>query len=159
MDFLFLSLLKMKKLDKTTEIMDIYIQKFIPFTCEMILLKIEEWPIYFIFWTEQSELDLIVNTMKSKAFQFLSYIIQSENVTTVKNSILIDNINKIVNVIIDNLNFVIDQKMYYLAEMNKNSDKFKDNGYESLLFQIILFLSRILTREPFISTFSKFIEK
>ncbi len=101
----------------------------------------------------------MVNTMKAKALQFYSFVIQNENLISIKNPVLIENIMRIMAVIFDNLNFVIREKSNYLNEMNRNNENFRDNGYQNILYQILLLFSRILTRDPFMTNFKQHINQ
>jgi len=96
--------------------------------------------------------------MKAKAFQLISYIVQSEG-TTIKNGLIIDNLSKIVNLTITSLEFVINNKLEYISSMGKDRDDYPDYGYDNLLFQMLLFLSRFLAREPIITGFTGFVKK
>jgi hypothetical protein len=149
----------LKKLSKINEVLEVYISKYIPFTTNMILLTSQDWLIYPIFWTENKEYDSMVNTMKAKALQFYSFVIQNENLISIKNPVLIENIMRIMAVIFDNLNFVIREKSNYLNEMNRNNENFRDNGYQNILYQILLLFSRILTRDPFMTNFKQHINQ
>ena len=96
--------------------------------------------------------------MKAKAFQLISYIVQTEG-NIIKNQFIIDYLSKIVNLAISSLNTVVNEKLSYLGEMNKNSNEYPDNSYDILLFQIMLFLSRFLAREPIVTQFTGFVKK
>ena len=95
--------------------------------------------------------------MKAKAFQVLSYVIQAES-TVIKNEMMIQPLSKLVNLSVSSLNFIVNEKMKYISEMSKNSKEFPDNNYETLIFQMMLFLSRFLSREPIISQFSTYVK-
>jgi hypothetical protein len=97
--------------------------------------------------------------MKSKALQVLSYVVQNDNSVQIKNPVLIENIMRIMNVIFNNLNYVITEKSAYLNEMNRSNDNYRDNGYDNILFQILLFFTRVLTREPFMGEYKSHINQ
>ncbi len=95
--------------------------------------------------------------MKSKAFQLISYMVQTEG-HSIKNQTIVDNCSKIVNFAISSLGSVISEKMNYLTEMSKGGEV-PDNSYDTLLFQIMLFLTRFLAREPIVTQFKGFVKK
>lgn len=95
--------------------------------------------------------------MKSKAFQLISYMIQVEGVS-IKNQSIVDNCSKVVNLAISSLNYAVGEKLAYLSEMGKDN-QYPDYGYDILLFQIMLFLSRFLVREPVLTQFTGFVKK
>jgi hypothetical protein len=96
--------------------------------------------------------------MKAKALQLISFIIQNEG-NIIKNNFVIENLSKVVNISISSLNFIVTEKMDYISNMSKDNKNYPDNNYDSLMFQIMLFLSRFLAREPIITQFTGFVKK
>jgi hypothetical protein len=99
-----------------------------------------------------------LNSMKSKAFQMVSYIVQLEGVTML-NNMLIESCSKLVTFSISSLNSIINEKLEYISNMSRGHKKYPDYNYEILIFQIMLFLSRFLAREPIVTQFSGFVKK
>lgn len=111
-----------------------------------------------ILFTGDKEVDSSLNSMKSKSFQLLSFLIQNEG-SVIKNQFVIENLSKLVRLSISSLNAIVNEKMEYLSNMNKNNNEYPDNNYDILLFQILLFLSRFLGREPIVTQFTGFVKK
>lgn len=105
-----------------------------------------------------------INNMKSKIFQFLSYILQlstseekeyeEDKIYIINNKDLEKITNNLINLIIKSLDNILQNKNKFLLsrkydnEMNENED-----CYNILLYQICIFLSRALIREPIKSEF------
>lgn len=151
MDFLFLSILKLKRMEVLENCKEIFINKFIPFSIEMVSLD------NLISFTGNTEYDSMVNSMKAKSFQFISFLIQNEQ-TTIPPTFL-EHLTKILLPSITGLSVVINEKLDYLSQMHKDSKEFPDSNHDILLFQIMLFLSRVLIREPVMSQFSPLVKK
>jgi hypothetical protein len=150
---LFLSCLKLKKLDKIDNLIEEYINKFIPFTSEMVLYTPlnQQHP---IIWTGVKETDNVFNSMKSKALQFISLMIQYNGVQTIRNQVLLEHTTKLVNPMIASIKFVISDKMSILNELEREGEQ-----YETLIFQTMLFFSRLFTRDPVITHFQTMVEE
>ena len=100
-----------------------------------------------------------INILKSKAIQFLSFITQmstledkiteeeSKNVITDKE--LIELLNKLIVLIIKSFEDILNNENKFNA-IRRNKGEFNDeeDSYNSLLFQICVFLTRCLIREP-----------
>ena len=105
-----------------------------------------------------------MNHMKSKAIQFLSFITQvstleERNSEEEKNFIndkeLVELINKIIYLIVNTFEDILSNKeKYYFVRKYKEDIKEEDDGYNILLFQICVFLTRSLIREPIKTEFS-----
>lgn len=157
-DFLFLSLLKFKKLDLVDKIYQHYTTKFIPYSVNMVSFTIPEVMPNLICWTGDKEFDSIMNSMKGKALQFISFLVQMEG-TTIKDTFLVENVSQIVNLAINNLNLILVTKLPYISEMSTDNINHPDHSYGFLLYHIFLFFSRFLTREPIISHFKTLVKK
>jgi hypothetical protein len=114
-------------------------------------------PVYFIAWTNNSEYDNSMNSMKSKAFQFFNSLLQKKD--KVIDTSFVEGYTELIKSCLQNLQFVITEKFSYLQEMDKESTTFPDYNYENLIYQVLLFLSKSLIREPFIDTFRSFDKK
>jgi hypothetical protein len=108
-------------------------------------------PVYFIAWEGNSEYDNSMNSMKAKAFQFINSLTQKKE--KVIDVAFVDSYTNLTRTCIENLQYVITNKFAYIQEMDKESNNFPDYNYENLIYQVLLFLSRVLIREPFIDTF------
>lgn len=154
-DYLFLSLLKMKKLHRIESILKIYIAKFIPFAIEIIQTGTTG---NIISFTGIKEVDNTVNTMKSKAFQFVSFVVQNEGVT-IKDDITREAGFKLIDITIASLENLVNERIPYLTQMSSDSQEYPDFSYETLMFQMILLQSRFLSREPFIEKFTPLVKR
>ena len=166
LDLFFLILLKMKKLSLLGNIIPTFINSFLSviIACISIEAKIYENGDLFssgnlISFSDRIEVDSNLNSMKAKAFQVLSYIIQTESGGVIKNEIIIQPLSKLVNLTVSSLYYIVNEKMKYISEMSKSSKEFPDNNYENVIFQMMLFLCRFLTREPIISQFTGYVKK
>ena len=105
-----------------------------------------------------------INAMKSKILQYFSFIIQilfpkKEINNNINNDNLLIYINKINNLIINSLEDIVNNKDKYNLIIKKygfekNKDFKELDCYNKLLFQMIVFLSRSLLREPIKNDFS-----
>jgi hypothetical protein len=112
-----------------------------------------------------------INNMKSKAIQFLSFITQistldtgnnyeDENRQFIEDKDLVELINKI-NFLIMNcfLDILNNKEKYYLLRRYNQEVNEEDDCFNILLFQICVFLTRSLIREPIKSEFSGHIKQ
>ena len=100
-----------------------------------------------------------INILKSKAIQFLSFITQistledkiteEESKNVIEDKELIDVLNKLIVLIIKSFEDILKNENKFNA-IRKNKGEFNDeeDSYNSLLFQICVFLTRSLIREP-----------
>ena len=108
-----------------------------------------------------------INHMKSKALQFLSFITQvstlekktdEENRNFIDDQELVGLINKIIYLIINTFKDVLNNKEKFLF-LRKYRDNEEEDCFNLLLFQICVFLTRSLIREPIKSQFSEHIKQ
>lgn len=132
---------------------------FIPLSVDLITLTLPSiWPNYFIVWSGDAVLDNSLNSLKAKAVAFINSILQSFK-EKINNEELINSLIPLVTKSIENLEFVVNNRFEYLQNMNKESSEFPDYNYENLIYQIMLFLGRFLSRDPLINYFSPYIKK
>jgi hypothetical protein len=130
--------------------------RFIPTAIQLAMMTIPDvMPVYFIAWQGNSAFDISINSMKSKAFLFINSILQSKKEKITENA-LVPLYTELVQASVRNLEYVVSEKFEYIQLMNKDGDQYPDYNYENVIYQIILFLSRILIREPFINEFGQF---
>ena len=124
-----------------------------------------------ICFSVEEENCFVINNLKSKILQFLSYVIQVSNLDE-KNNInlndkncvgdkeLIDIINKIIILIVNSFEDVLNnqEKFILVRKMTLDIGE-EDDVYNNLFFQFFAFLSRGLVREPIKSQFSEHIKK
>ena len=106
-----------------------------------------------------------INHMKSKALQFLSFIIQistleekildEENKNYINDKELVELINKIIYLIVNSIEDILNnkEKFYFLRKYNNEMNE-EEDCFNILLFQICVFLTRSLIREPIKTDFS-----
>jgi hypothetical protein len=152
MDFLFLCVLKLKKMEILGNCKDIFINKFVPFSIELVVYNST-----FIAFTGNNDYDSMVNSMKAKSFQFISLLLQNEGV--VISNLFLENLTKIIIPSITGLSVFVTEKLEYISQMHKDSKECPDNSYDILLFQIMLFLSRVLVRDPVMNQFTHLVKK
>ena len=111
-----------------------------------------------------------INLMKSKIFQFLSYIVQistlkekntdEENKNLIANNDLVKLINNLIIKIVNSLEDILNnQNKYILIRSYKEPSNSEDDCFNMILFQMCVFLTRTLIREPIKSDFSQHIKK
>ena len=111
-----------------------------------------------------------INHMKSKAIQFLSFITQISTLEEknmdedIKNYIndkeLVELINKIIILIVNSFEDILNNKeKFYFIRSYKESANEEDDCFNILLFQICVFLTRSLIREPIKTEFSTHIKQ
>ena len=111
-----------------------------------------------------------INHMKSKAIQFLSFITQmstleeknmdEENKNYINEKELVELINKIIYLIVGTFEDILNnkEKFYFLRKYSSEVNE-EEDCYNLLLFQICVFLTRSLIREPIKTEFSQHIKK
>lgn len=114
-------------------------------------------PSNLICMTTVPEYDNACNNMKVKATQIISLLLQFES-SEIQNKLLYEQSNIIFKEIFHSILEIITKKLDYIKKMNCDKDC-PDNGYESMIFQFGLFISRFIIREPTISSFKQDIEK
>ncbi len=139
--------------------LDYLCQNILPLSINLITSTIPDIsPNYFICWTGQKDFDSKVNMMKAQCFQFVNAIIPYFG-TIIQHENFIKLVSVLVDSSISNLEFVLNEKYFYLSNMRIDSKEFPDNKYELIINRILVFLSRFLCKEPIISFFSKFAPK
>ena len=110
-----------------------------------------------------------INHMKSKAIQFLSFITQistleernmdEENKNFINDKELVELINKIIFLIVNTFEDILNNKeKFYFIRNYKESANEEDDCFNILLFQICVFLTRSLIREPIKTEFATHIK-
>jgi hypothetical protein len=130
-------------------------EKFINITVQLILINVPNYMTenYSIAWSGESQFDNSINSMKVKAFQYLNSLVSNYK-SKINDENLIKTYTDLISASIRNLEFVVTNKFKYIQEMSKDSISFPDYNYENLLHQIMIFLDKVLIREPFISQFN-----
>ena len=111
-----------------------------------------------------------INHMKSKAIQFLSFITQvstleernceEEEKNYINDKELVETINKIIFLIVNTFEDILNSKeKFYFLKKYKEIINEEDDCYNILLFQICVFLTRSLIREPIKTEFSAHIKQ
>jgi len=122
-----------------------------------------------IVFNDNEKLCSEINFMKSKAIQFLSFITQmstieekndEENKNYINEKDLVELINKIIFLIVNTFEDVLNskEKFYFLRKYKPDSNE-EEDCYNILLFQICVFLTRSLIREPIKTNFSTHIKQ
>ena len=167
----------------TKNISIILFNKYYKFSYELILLSpqlIDKNPLFpnnnnaIIIFSKDDNFCNILNKMKSKVIQFLSYTIQiscsvsDTNFLEVSNNknpnndindknmelLIIDLIKIIIKSFEDILN---NNEKFNIIRDYKNENLCEENGYNSLLFQICVFLTRTFIRQPIKNQFNDYI--
>ena len=113
-----------------------------------------------------------INNMKSKAIQFVSFITQISTLESrkdkeifEKNNLIQDNelielINKLIILIVNSFQDILDNENKFNAIRKYDTDMNEEqDSYNALLFQVCVFLTRSLIREPIKTKFSTNIRK
>lgn len=150
-EILFLVSMKLKKLDKLhSEIKETFINCYIDFAISTI--QYESQNRSFISFTNNKKIDCAVNSMKGKAFMWISMLIQYDGNDEIFHPKLIEKSISLFSIISEGLKYLVKNHLDYLSKMNNLDNDYSDNEYNSVIFQANLFLSRILIREPMVST-------
>lgn len=151
LEILFLICMKLKKMDKLhSDIKQGFINSYMDYCIDSIVYESQEGS--FISFTGNKDIDISINAMKSRAFMWVSMLIQYDGNDEINNTVLIEKSIYLFKLITDTFKYLIKNKMDYLAKMCGISNEFTDNEYNNIIFQCNLFLSRILIREPLVST-------
>jgi len=94
--------------------------------------------------------------MKAKCFQFVNSILLYYK-KTINNNELVKVCSNIVEPAIKNLIYVKEEKFNYLSNMDRDGEV-SDNNYEFLIYEILLFFFRYITKDPIINNFSSLIK-
>lgn len=159
-NLLYSAVIKMRsRLNMINKVYEAFAFKFVPIAIRLAMMTIPNiMPVYFIAWTENKQFDNSINSMKSKAFLFINSILQSKKEKIVEPN-LIPAYTELVEASVRNLEFIVGEKFEHIQRMNVNCNQYPDNNYENVIYQVILFLSRLLIREPFINQFGQFAYK
>ena len=122
-----------------------------------------------IVFNDNEKLCSEINFMKSKAIQFLSFITQmstieekndEENKNYINEKDLVELINKIIFLIVNTFEDILNskEKFYFLRKYKPESNE-EEDCYNILLFQICVFLTRSLIREPIKTNFATHIKQ
>ena len=150
-EILFLTSMKLKKADKFSgDNKNEFIICYLDYSIDSISYESRDGSI--ISFTGNKQIDSAINGMKEKSFMWISMLIQYESTDAIYHEKLIEKSILLFKLITDTFKFLIKNKMGYLAKMSGISNEFTDNEYNSIIFQANLFLSRVLIREPMIST-------
>lgn len=120
-------------------------ETFIGVTIHFITFNIEQNS-FIVSWTENKVIDEQVNLMKIKAFFFLNALFKEFKSLNEENIKLVMNF---INLNIQNLEFIVSNKYDYIKHLGQDSAGYPDNNYESLIYQILYFLSKVLVKEPY----------
>ena len=125
-------------------------------------------PIIIFTLIENENLCSKINTMKSKCFQFMSFSIQKLSVyigqnanssLTLQNQDFIELFATLMKLSIKSLEDILSNKEKFLLIKTSKEGIFQsDTNYNHLLYQIFLFLSRCLLRNPIKQEFSSYIK-
>lgn len=108
-----------------------------------------------ISFSENSEFDIQINTLKLKIIKFIINEIIPINTYSNDNEI-IDSHGTIMKTIIEDLNYIINNKFNYLMKIDSNDENFSDNKYSILIGNLLIYFTKILNKEVFKNNFNKF---
>ena len=146
------------------QIVPVFFQKYGQYSFELITLSINNLTSdgNIIYYTQDSTMNGKVNAMKSKAFQFLTRIIEiyKEEIT---NQDLVQLSSKMVQLVINSIDYAIKNNKLSLLnqEINFKADSSirdrigkEEDDYNNFVFSMLAFLTRVLIREPFKTEFT-----
>jgi hypothetical protein len=157
---LYIAVTKMRsRLNMMTKVYDSFAFQFVPIAIQITTMTIPNiMPVYFIAWQGNASFDMSINSMKAKALHFINSILQSKKDKQTENE-LIPLYTELIQSSVRNLEYMVTEKFNYIQNMSRDSIDYPDNNYESIIYQILLFLSRVLVRQPFINEFGQFAYK
>lgn len=116
------------------------------------------WPNYIIFWTNNTELNMKLNQMKCNCFIYLTDVIRLFKLK-ITNESIIKRVSTVIDVCMYNLEFILNEKFDYISNMSKDNLDFPDYNYQQLIYSMMNFLLKFLTKEPIIKFFSVYAKK
>lgn len=139
-------------------------EKYAQFTYELLTLSISNVTTNgednVIYYTDNSKVNGGVNSMKSKAFQFLTRIIEAYK-EQLKNEKMILLSTKLIKVIMNSIDYAIKNKKISLFaqevdinDAKNQNDLVNPNEFNTLVFSMLAFLTRALIREPIKTQFT-----
>jgi hypothetical protein len=152
-DYILSLMVKYRNLKKVEEIKEIIITSYINILVDSIYFTIPENS-QSIFFTLDPDINKSVNSLKASALKTITYILQFER-TTISNQILLTKLTELTSKLIPHLEYVHKNKMikYYTQMLDDNYIDQEDDDRTLFLFNVFLFFSRMLAREPVISDF------
>ena len=153
-EIIFMICMKLKRNSKFTEVIkEEFIEKYLENAIECSQYEIDKNVIKFLHISDNPNLDKAINLMKGKSLMWISMLIQYDGAETISNYRLINCAMRQFEYITKGFTYIIKNYLDYLSRINNNlEDETKDNEYNTLVFQACLFLSRVLIREPLVST-------
>lgn len=151
-ELLFLISMKLKKQNKLVdETKDSLLNSYLNYAYETIIYESQNSS--FMSFTQNKDIDCSINSLKAKAFMWISMLIQYDGTEEVSHPDLIEKGKNLFGVINEGFKYIIKNHIDYLQNMDSDdSSKYNDYEYSNIIFQANLFLSRILIRKPFINT-------
>lgn len=153
-EIIFMLCMKLKRNNKFSDhVKEEFIDKYLEYAIECSQFEFDKNEIKFLHISENSNFDKVVNAMKGKSLMWISMLIQYDGSETISNYRLINCAMRLFEYITNGFKYIIRNNLDYLSRINSNlKDETKDNEYNTLVFQACLFLSRVLIREPLVST-------
>lgn len=155
--FLYSTVVKMRsRLNILQNVLEIFNQKFVATASQLVMMTIPGLlEPHYVAFKGDSEFDNSINVMKSKVLQFLNVLIGQQK-GKIEDPNLVKVYSTLIQSTIENLDFLVSNKFSYIKEMSKDSTTYPDYGYEHFIYQMILFLGRIIIKSPFMESFNEY---
>lgn len=96
--------------------------------------------------------------MKYKCYQFLNSLIHLFK-REIRIQQLIISLSTIIKITVEELEIIVNNYLINIQDMNKDDDKNPDYNYGTILYQMLLMISRLFARAPFTQQFIPIIKK
>ena len=159
---------KISKLEKKKQILLMLFEKYGNYSYELISLSVNnvsQAQENIVYYTTNGTLNGKVNSMKAKAIQFITRIIEGSKEEINNNSLVLMTSN-LIKMILASMNFAVkNQKLVAfnqeidLNNIKGDSSEGIQNEYSLLIYSLLTFLSRALIREPIKKDFTSLIKK
>ena len=138
--------------------------KYAQFSYELLTLSISNVTTNgednVVYYTDNSKVNGRVNSMKSKAFQFLTRIIETYKEELVNEKMILLS-TKLTKIIMNSIDYTIKNKKLSLFtqeidinDAKNQNDLVNQNEFNTLIFSMLAFLTRALIREPIKTQFT-----
>ena len=110
-----------------------------------------------ISWTGNNEIDLNINKLKIAILKYLNKIADNfPSLIDSKEKDLINNHIELIKIIILDLEWIVDNKIEYVINMDDElNDKFPDNEYSNIIYYSLIYLNNMFTKDNFRVAFER----
>ena len=158
---------KTKQFEFSEQLLTLLLQKYGNYSYELIALSvnnISQASENIVYYSNNGNINGKVNSMKAKAIQFITRIIEGTK-EEIKDTVLVLMTSNLIKLILSTMNFAVKNKKLLLFNqeidinnINGDSSESTQNEYSILIYSLLTFLSRALIREPIRKEFSSLVK-